>query len=620
VLVLLALMCISAVSMLVIMLLQNDDSPRLTADKGDTGDNQVHELTEEEIAAMNGGRDFLGGAGESIMGKNGTQAGADGRDARDGNGKDLEEREMKEPEKIDPYNFMPKDELPKEDFYIYHLTDELIDKITGVSYPDMQETQLICYDDLAYVHVKYIDFNDLEQDGEIICNKAIAQDLLEIFTELHRQRYQIESVKLVDDFGADDENSMAANNSSCFNYRNIAGTDRLSNHSYGCAIDINPFYNPYITTQAIAPAGAEIYADRKADFPHKIDKEDLCYRLFTEHGFTWGGDWNHSKDYQHFEKAINMDKMAPVIVAIDPGHGGENEGGKFGEYTEKDMTPMIATSLKRELEKYQGVQVCLTRTDDSDISLDDRVDYAKKKHAAFFCALHLNMSDNHNLFGAECWVSAFDSCYAAGNDLSLLVMDELTTVGLFDRGIKTRFNSRGTDYYGVIRQATKIGMPSVIIEHCHIDNRNDAPFLDKDGWLRLYGRLDARALAKYYGLKSDMLGEDYSELDTAVTEVPSEPVRPDESEPDVCRIDSLEKNKDATSLAVEVTSYDNESRILYYSVSLDGGNTFCDYKPWPKGERTAEITVDISNKKTGSLVVNTCNLHGVDAFSEPVKY
>jgi len=53
---------------------------------------------------------------------------------------------------------------------------------------------------------------------------------------------------------------------------------------------------------SIEPANAADYVDRSKDFSHKIDHDDLCYKLFTEHGFEWGGDWTHSKDYQHFEK------------------------------------------------------------------------------------------------------------------------------------------------------------------------------------------------------------------------------------------------------------------------------------------------------------------------------
>ena len=101
---------------------------------------------------------------------------------------------------------------------------------------------------------------------------------------------------------------MADNNTSCFNYRVIAGTSKLSNHSYGMAIDINPFFNPYVTfpngEPHASPTGSEYYIDRDKDFAYKITTDDLAYKLFTEHGFTWGGNWKSSKDYQHFEKKL----------------------------------------------------------------------------------------------------------------------------------------------------------------------------------------------------------------------------------------------------------------------------------------------------------------------------
>ena len=131
---------------------------------------------------------------------------------------------------------------------------------------------------------------------------------MEIFYELYRNGYQIESMRLIDDFGGDDNAAMEANNTSCFNYRNIGKSKKLSNHSRGLAIDINPLYNPQVKykngQKTISPASGAEYADRSASFPYKIDSEDLAYKLFKEHGFTWGGNWNSSKDYQHFEKTI----------------------------------------------------------------------------------------------------------------------------------------------------------------------------------------------------------------------------------------------------------------------------------------------------------------------------
>ncbi|MCM1122172.1 MAG: M15 family metallopeptidase [Eubacterium sp.] len=191
-------------------------------------------------------------------------------------------------------------------FYYEPLSEDIKQRITGISYPETGCT--VPYEDLNYVGLTYIDFNGEEQKGELICNKAIAQDMVEIFYELFRNGYQLERVRLIDEYDGDDTLSMMDNNTSCFNYRVVDGTDSLSKHALGCAIDINPFYNPYVVFNRgangetyISPKGSEIYADRSQDFPYKIDENDLCYRLFTEHGFTWGGNWNSCKDYQHFQ-------------------------------------------------------------------------------------------------------------------------------------------------------------------------------------------------------------------------------------------------------------------------------------------------------------------------------
>ena len=114
-------------------------------------------------------------------------------------------------------------------------------------------------------------------------------------------------MRLIDEYDADDERSMQANNTSCFNFRAIAGSTKLSKHSQGLAIDINPLYNPCVKQRkdgrtVVQPATGRKYANRNKRWPYMIVKDDLCYRLFIEHGFKWGGSWRTTKDYQHFER------------------------------------------------------------------------------------------------------------------------------------------------------------------------------------------------------------------------------------------------------------------------------------------------------------------------------
>lgn len=196
--------------------------------------------------------------------------------------------------------------VEEHSFYYQPLDDELIKRITGMSYPSKNEDCAIKYDDLRYVGIEYYDFEGATHDGELIVHRKLAEEVVKIFYELYQRRYPLASVRLVDDYGepGDDNRSMAANNTSAFNYRRVSGSKTLSRHSYGAAIDINPLYNPYIDGDRVAPPEGEAYAERDWDFPGKIDHDDFCYQIFTRYGWSWGGDWKGDKDYQHFSKDI----------------------------------------------------------------------------------------------------------------------------------------------------------------------------------------------------------------------------------------------------------------------------------------------------------------------------
>lgn len=143
--------------------------------------------------------------------------------------------------------------------------------------------------------------------GELVCNKQIASDVLSVFRTLYDEGYAIHSVRLIDDYGADDERSMRANNTSCFCYREVKGSRKLSAHALGMAVDLNPLYNPCCRKLrngklAVQPSNGVKYCDRGGQYPYKITRKDLAYRLFVGCGFRWGGAWRTVKDYQHFEK------------------------------------------------------------------------------------------------------------------------------------------------------------------------------------------------------------------------------------------------------------------------------------------------------------------------------
>lgn len=189
-------------------------------------------------------------------------------------------------------------------FSVQPIPDSVFQRMQGRSWP---EGCIVRRADLRYLRLSHVDADKKEHVGEMVCNKAIANDLLEIFRELYRQKYPIQHIRLIDDYEADDERAMRDNNTSSFCYRKISGSTKLSKHAMGMAVDINTLYNPYVRTgkdgrRIVEPATAVKYVDRRKSFPYKIVKGDLLYRLFLQHGFKWGGSWRTVKDWQHFEK------------------------------------------------------------------------------------------------------------------------------------------------------------------------------------------------------------------------------------------------------------------------------------------------------------------------------
>ncbi len=191
---------------------------------------------------------------------------------------------------------------PEDAFRAQPIPKEVLNRMRGNSLPLSYEADILRTENLRYLRLLHIDFEGHARQGELICHRSIADDLLDIFRQLYEAGYPIRSIRLTDDFEGLDEASMEADNTSCFNYRTIAGGVQLSKHAQGLAVDINPLENPCVRHGRVEPASATAFAVRDSVFEHKIDHQDLCYRLFIAKGFHWGGDWRSLKDYQHFEK------------------------------------------------------------------------------------------------------------------------------------------------------------------------------------------------------------------------------------------------------------------------------------------------------------------------------
>ncbi len=175
----------------------------------------------------------------------------------------------------------------------------------------MKSNAKITYSQLSYLTIPHYDFNYNVTTGHLVVAKELAEEVLDIFAELYDVKYPIERMELIDKYNADDFTSIEYNNTSAFNYRVVStGTGKLSNHAFGRAIDINPQQNPYVYANGTGAHenAREFWKRDTAKWTNEVDRRACIanntdiYRIFKKYGWTWGGDWSPSKDYQHFEK------------------------------------------------------------------------------------------------------------------------------------------------------------------------------------------------------------------------------------------------------------------------------------------------------------------------------
>lgn len=187
-----------------------------------------------------------------------------------------------------------------EDYFkILTLSQKYGDQLESMVYLD---TNVISFDELRYLEVLHVGFDGEVHVGELIVNKSVAEEVLQIFREIYDVGFPIEKMKVISNYNNSDEDSMNDNNTSAFNFRTIVNGTTLSNHSYGLAIDINPKLNPYITANAVLPENGAEFVDRSQYAKGMIKKGEAVCEIFSKYGWTWGGDWENPKDYQHFEK------------------------------------------------------------------------------------------------------------------------------------------------------------------------------------------------------------------------------------------------------------------------------------------------------------------------------
>lgn len=215
-----------------------------------------------------------------------------------------------------------------------------------------------------------------------------------------------------------------------------------------------------------------------------------------------------------------------LVVVIDPGHGGYDGGAQGNGLSEKNLNLSIAKYCKEELEKYTGVKVYMTRSDDTFIPLADRTTLAKNWGADVFVSIHINSGSAAGT-GAEVWYpnpTGNTDIHNEGAYLAQKILDQLGALGLNKRGIHYRNysydwsvdqNIGDADYYAVIRNAKANGFPGVIVEHAFVSNPSDAAnYLGNEAALKRLGQADAKGIAAAYGLSKE---PDYTAKDTTVT-------------------------------------------------------------------------------------------------------
>jgi hypothetical protein len=161
----------------------------------------------------------------------------------------------------------------------------------------------VSWQDLSFVSVAYWGYDGARHTGRLVVRDSAVAGIQGVFRHLYSVRFQIRRIHPVDVYGGSDARSMAANNTSAFNCRYVAGTTRWSEHAYGLAIDINPIQNPYVKGTSVDPPEGRPWADRSHKVPGMIVRGGHTWNAFAYIGWEWGGDWRTAKDYQHFSQS-----------------------------------------------------------------------------------------------------------------------------------------------------------------------------------------------------------------------------------------------------------------------------------------------------------------------------
>lgn len=322
--------------------------------------------------------------------------------------------------------------------------------------------------------------------------------------------------------------------------------------------------------------------------------------------------------------AYAADEFGNIVIVIDPGHGGTEGGTQDGASSngilEKNINMDVAKAMKQELESYGGVKVYLTHKDANvSMSIARRAAFAKSVGADFVYSIHFNASESKDKFGAELWIPSVGNYYVCGKQYGDILENEFKSLGVFWRGIRTRIGDDGDEYYGIIRECEWKGIPAVIIEHCHMDNKNDEHFFMSESIRNEFGIADATAVAKYFGLKNDK--NDFTDYKKTQVEVPTQRVYPDETPPEICIL-SLNEKTEKGCVSFTIDAIDSGSGINYYSYSLDGGKEYSELFVWndEDSDNKVQVTLVNINEKNVDLMVRVYNKSDMVTVSNLVSF
>ncbi|MCM1183796.1 MAG: N-acetylmuramoyl-L-alanine amidase [Roseburia sp.] len=309
----------------------------------------------------------------------------------------------------------------------------------------------------------------------------------------------------------------------------------------------------------------------------------------------------------------------PIVVVIDPGHGGNNLGTDYLPIPEKDYTLLVAQYMKEQLEKYRNVEVYLTHAEDVSMSLEARAEFARQVNADFLFSLHFNMSLPHTLYGSEIWIPSTGTLYTQGYSAGYEFLAQFAQMGLFNRGIKTRIGNKG-DYYGIIRECTARDIPAIIVEHCHVDNINDIGYIWSADLLKELGVRDAEAVARYFGLTSKDGTVSYSDYAPLAIPVPAGRVYNDTTPPDYVTAMLIDCDRTGKYATVQLSAADSDSLLQYYAYSTDGGLTWSAFQPWDRTRETMTITVNMGYGNKSGLIFKVSNIYDRETMSNPLSF